>query len=203
MEEFRCEGRSSLITMSTDERHDETSRSGGVESTASELDLTSVPATEAFEFIQQVVTAARNIRADLKLDPKRKVSAECFIPNPVLRKVIEDNIEPIQRLATLSEIRFVPAKPDPTAGVMRSSALFALRISYGEGIDRQAEISRLRKEIDKLEKDIRSKEDRLADEDFRKKAPEHVVSKLDMTKVERQIEQKNLKEQLALLERNP
>jgi valyl-tRNA synthetase len=83
---------------------------------------------------------------------------------------------------------------------MRSTALFDLLIPYGEGIDRQAEIARLKKEIDRLEKDIRSKQDRLADQDFAKKAPPHVVNNLGATMVERQLEQKKLKAQLEQLE---
>ncbi len=109
-------------------------------------------------------------------------------------------MEPILRLVNLSEIRFAATSPSPAGGVMRSTALFDLRISYGEGIDRQVEIARLKKEIERLEKDIRSKQDRLADEDFTKKAPPQVVQNLGTTMVERQLEQKKLRAQLEQLD---
>jgi valyl-tRNA synthetase len=161
---------------------------------------TTAAAIKEFGLIQEIVTAARNIRAELKLDPKRKVSADCFVPNPLARNLIQTNMEPILRLANLSEMHFASSSLDSTGGAMRSTAIFDLRISYGEGIDRQAEIARLKKEIDRLEKDIRSKQDRLADEDFTKKAPPHVVKNLGTTMVERQLEQKKLQAQLEQLD---
>jgi valyl-tRNA synthetase len=75
-----------------------------------------------------------------------------------------------------------------------------LLIPYGEGIDRQAEIHRLKREIEKLAKDIQAKEDRLADPDFTSKAPERVVTNLRSTKAERQLEQEKLSAQLQQLE---
>ncbi len=84
---------------------------------------------------------------------------------------------------------------------MRSTALFDLRISYEEGIDKQAEIARLKKEIERLEKDIELKRARTQDQDFINKAPKHVVENLGITMVERQIEQKKLKERLAQLQK--
>lgn len=185
-----------------DELLNESPERSGANHRTAKINWENATAVEEFELIQQVITAARTIRAELKLDARRKVGAECFIPNPLARRVIQANLEPILRLATLSGIHFATAKLDPTAGVMRSTALFDLRISHGEGIDRKAEIARLRKEIDRLERDIRSKEDRLADEDFRNKAPQPVVEKLHFTKVDRQIEQQKLKDQLAQLEKD-
>jgi valyl-tRNA synthetase len=164
-------------------------------------DWKNAAAQEEFELIQQVIAAARNIRAELKLDPKRKVPADCFVQNPVASKVIDANVEPLLRLASLSEIRFASSSLDPARWAIRSTALFDLGILYREGIDRPTEIARLKKEIDRLEKDIGSKQDRLADLDFAKKAPPHVVNNLRATMVERQLEQEKLKTQLEQLER--
>jgi len=50
---------------------------------------------EEFSLIQEVITAARNIRSELKLDPKRKVSADCFVQNPLVLNLIRANIESI------------------------------------------------------------------------------------------------------------
>ena len=161
-----------------------------------------VAALEEFGLIQEVITAARNIRAELKLDSRRKVSADCFTQNPLASKVLRANIEPILRLATLSEIRFATSGLDQTGGAMRSTAMFDLSIAHAEGIDRQAEIIRLKKEIDRLEKDIKSKQDRLADQDFAKKAPPLVVNNLGATMVERQIEQQKLRARLEQLEKS-
>jgi valyl-tRNA synthetase len=158
-------------------------------------------AQEEFGLIQEVITSLRNMRAEMKLDAKRRVTADYIAQNPLVRNLIQANLEPICRLATLSEFRLSSTSLDPSGGEMRSTALFDLRISYEEGIDKQVEITRLTKEIDRLEKDIITKQQRLGDAAFREKAPAQVVDKLGATMVERQIEQKKLKERLVQLEK--
>jgi valyl-tRNA synthetase len=157
-------------------------------------------AEEGMSLLQELIVAARNIRAELRIDTKCKVKAECLIQNPEARSLIQANLEPVLRLATLSDIHFAKTSLDPTRGVLKSTALFDLLIPYGEGIDRQAEIRRLKREIEKLTKDIQAKEDRLADPDFTRKAPEHVVNNLRATRVERQLEKEKLTAQLQQLE---
>jgi valyl-tRNA synthetase len=164
-------------------------------------DWKNAAAQEEFGLIQEVITSLRNMRAEMKLDAKRKVAADYIAQNPHVRDVIQANLEPICRLAALSEFRLSSASLDPAGGVMRSTPLFELRIAFGEGIDKQAEISRLKKDIERLEKDIELKRARTQDQDFINKAPKHVVEKDAITMVERQIEQKKLKERLAQLEK--
>jgi len=162
--------------------------------------MSNVTALGQFELIKDFITAARNIRAELKLDAKRRVLADCFIQNPVALKVIQANLEPICRLAALSEVRFAKTKLDPTRGVMKSTALFDLLIPHGEGIDRQAEIARLKKKIDSLEKSIEARRGRYDDLEFRNKAPRDVVENLVVKMGEEQTEHKKLKAQLAQLQ---
>ena len=47
---------------------------------------------------------------------------------------------------------------DPTGAAVRSTAQFDLRIAYGDTVDKPAEIARLKKEIERLAKDIESKQ---------------------------------------------
>ncbi len=158
-------------------------------------------ALEEFGLIQEIITALRNIRAEMKLEAKRKVAADYLVQNPYARDLIQANLEQIRRLATLSEFRLSPTRLNPSIGVMRSTPLFELLITFGEGIDKQTEIARLKKEIERLEKDIELKRERTQDQDFMNKAPKHVVENLGITMVERQIEQKKLKDRLAQLEK--
>ncbi len=151
--------------------------------------------------LQEIIVAARNVRAELKVDPKRKVSAEISTASRV-RGAVEANRDPILRLATLSEVHFAPGRLDPSGGVIRSTAQFDLRIPYGETVDVKAELLRLRKEKDKLAKDLESKQQRLADETFRSRAPEQIVRSLEAILQERQVEYQKLTERLTQLEKN-
>jgi len=159
-----------------------------------------VASDEAMATLQEIIVAARNIRAEMKLDPKRKVPAELSTGNPVLRRLVEENLDPLLRLATLSSLQISAEHLDPTGAAVRSTAQFDLRIAYGDTIDKPAEIARLKKEIDRLAKDIESKQNRLADESFTSKAPAKVVDGLRATLAERQLELKKLVERLKQLE---
>ena len=158
-------------------------------------------ADQDVKLLQDVIVAARNIRAELKLDPKRRVAADFKAANPEIHEVVEENRGMVLRLATLSDLRFSEAKLEPTTGPVRSSAQFELQIAYGQTVDLGAELARLRKEKERLARDLDSKRGRLADESFRSRAPAEIVRKLEVTFAERQTEFAKLTERLARLEK--
>jgi len=159
-------------------------------------------AEQDVKLLQEIIVAARNIRAELKLDPKRMVAAEFTPATLAIRQIVEANKAIILRLAALSDLRFSHAKLQPAAGPVRSTAQFDLRISYGEGVDLRAEITRMRKEKERLARDLESKENRLADQTFRSRAPAEVVRQLEATVAERRIELEKIIERLAQLEQS-
>jgi valyl-tRNA synthetase len=150
--------------------------------------------------LQDVIVAARNIRSEMKLDPKRKIAADFSSTHAPVRALVAAQADLILRQAILSELRVSDEPLDPTGALMRTSAQFDLKIAYGEGIDKAAEIAKLKKEIERLTKDIGSKRSRLADETFRSKAPEKVVRDMELTLDEREIELQKLIERLKQLE---
>ena len=160
---------------------------------------TAAAAEKEMAVLQEIVVAARNIRADMKLDQKKKVSADFSTGDPAIRKLVEQNLEPLLRLATLSELAFSSGHLDSASGAIRSSSQFDLRIAHGAGVNKETELARLKKEIDRLAKDIESKKERLADETFRQKAPPEIVRGIEATLAERQIEVQKLLERLAQL----
>jgi valyl-tRNA synthetase len=158
-----------------------------------------VEADDAMARLQEIIQAARNIRADMKLDPKRKVPADFSTRGAMLRSLVQENIDAILRLASLSEFRVSRDHLDATDAAIRSTAAFDLRIAYGTTVDRAAEIARIKKDKERLEKDIESKQKRLADQNFTTKAPAQIVDGLRATLVERQLEHKKLADRLAQL----
>ena len=139
-------------------RHDSPSRTA---------DWADARADDDMALLQEIIIAARNIRAEMKLDPKRKSRRRILDATiRMLRHLVEDNLDPLLRLATLSELQCPPGISIPAGAAIRSTAAFDLRIAYGDAIDKPAEIARLKKEIERLEKDIESKQKRLADDSF-------------------------------------
>jgi len=151
--------------------------------------------------IQEVVTVLRTIRAELKLDPKKRVQAEFSKGDPAVGGLIQDNLGVIARFAVLSELRIVPRQQfDAKTGAVRSTAQFDLRIAYSDVVDSATEKVRLRKEIEGLQKAIGSKEKQLGDETFRNRAPEKIIKGLEATLAEQLIELQKLQDRLKQLE---
>jgi valyl-tRNA synthetase len=153
--------------------------------------------------IQEVVTALRNIRAELKLDPKKRVAAEFSTSDVGAGALIQENRGAIERFAVLSELRIVPRQHfDAKSGAVRSSATFDVRIAYSDTVDVEVEKTRLKKEIEGLERAIASKERQLGDETFRSRAPEKIIKGLEATLAEQRIEHRKLQDRLSQLEKD-
>jgi valyl-tRNA synthetase len=158
------------------------------------------PAAEQFSLIQDAIVALRNIRAEIKLEPKKKVAAEFSSSDERARRTIQSNLEGILRLAALSELKVSAERLPQSAGAVRSTALFDVRIAYAaESIDIEAEEARLRKQIEGLEKAIAAKEKQLADDTFRSRAPEKVVRGLEATLADQTAELRKLRSRLEEL----
>ncbi|MBZ5529473.1 MAG: valine--tRNA ligase, partial [Acidobacteriia bacterium] len=158
-------------------------------------------AGETFALLQEVIAAVRNIRAEMKLEPRKKIAAEFSSTDAAVRAAVETHRDQLLRLAILSELNIGSGKLAGAGGTVRSTVQFDVRVALDEGLDVPAEIARLRKETERIEKDIASKIARLGDESFRGKAPEKVVQAMENTLAERRIEYDKLRERLAQLEK--
>jgi valyl-tRNA synthetase len=151
--------------------------------------------------IQEVVTALRTIRAELKLDPKKKVVAEFSSGEAPAGDLVQANRGPIERFAALTELRIVPRQLfDGKTGAVRSTAAFDVRIAYSDVVDAATEKARLKKEAEGLQKAIASKGAQLGNETFRSRAPEKIIKGLEATLAEQRIELRKLQDRLSQLE---
>jgi valyl-tRNA synthetase len=151
--------------------------------------------------IQEVVKALRTIRAELKLDPKKKVAAEFSASEAATVDLVQANRGAMERFAALSELRIVPRQHfDGKTGAVRSTAVFDVHIAYADVVDAAAEKARLKKESEGLEKAIASKEAQLGNETFRSRAPEKIIRGLEATLAEQRTELHKLQDRLSQLE---
>jgi valyl-tRNA synthetase len=161
-----------------------------------------VPRANEFALIQDTIGEIRNIRAEMKLDPKKKIAAEFHSSYGYIRDTIERNLDGIQRLAILSGLQVSAAKLSDTGGTVRSTARFDLRVAHSvDAVDAHAEKARLRKEIEGLEKSITSKENQLGNATFRSKAPEKIIQGMEATLAEQRLELEKLHARLRDISR--
>jgi valyl-tRNA synthetase len=163
-------------------------------------ELIDATAEENVALLQEIITAARNIRADMKLDPKAKLPAQLGPSSTTVRCVVERSLDTLMRLASLSSLSLAEPPFDSTKGVVRSTKDFELFIPYEAAFDVEAEKLKLRKEEERLTKDIASKQQRLEDQTFRIRAPEHIVKGMEATLAERRAELEKVRERLGQLE---
>jgi valyl-tRNA synthetase len=156
-----------------------------------------------FSLIQDVIAELRNIRAEMKLDPKKKVGAEFHSSYGYIRDTMARNAEGIARLAILTKLDVSATKLAEAGGAVRSTAKFDVRMAYAtDVVDVAAERARLRKEIESLEKTIGSKETQLGNPTFRGRAPEKIILGMEATMAEQKLELDKLNARLRDLTRS-
>ena len=133
------------------------------------------PADREIGILQDIITAARTLRAELKLDPKEQLDGVLYSQNQAPLDVARANDGAIQKLANIKlELRNEPA---PQAAAIRSTAEFDLVLNVPRA-QLAEQRKRLEKEREQFEKNIANNNRQLADEKFLSRAPAHVVEGL-------------------------
>jgi valyl-tRNA synthetase len=127
--------------------------------------------------LQDLIVSVRNLRAELKVEPKLKVPIEVFAHEPVIRAMIEHNGGAVERLAGVERVTFVENSLANRAAA-RGTARFDVHVIYERKIDLATECERLKKELEKIEKELANNQKQLSNDQFLSKAPEKVVEGL-------------------------
>jgi valyl-tRNA synthetase len=133
--------------------------------------------------LQDLIVSTRNLRAELKVEPKVKVPIEIFAHEPEVRFMIEHNLGAVERLANVEKITFVDSSLAKVAG-SRNTARFDLHVVYERQIDVAGECDRLKKELERLEKVIGTNQKQLDNPQFVGRAPQNVVEGVRKQQVE-------------------
>jgi len=135
--------------------------------------------------LQDLIVAVRNIRAELKIEPKQKLAIEIHA-NGEIRGLIERDRPSLERMANVESVAFVAQSLANAAGA-RSTARFDVRVMYERKIDAAAERERLNKELAKMTGEMDRATAQLANDGFLAKAPEKVVNGLKQRKGELEV----------------
>ena len=162
------------------------------------------------ELLQQIIAEIRNIRAELKIEPKRKIAAALGSEDPQVLELVHRQEAMVLGLAGLERLdrrsgHLAPAADKPAAGpdsigtgIIRSAARFDVWVAFGVK-DREVERARLARKKEKIEGELARLGRQLNDRTFREKAPENVIRSMEARLGELQIEHQKLVDQLARL----
>ena len=134
-------------------------------------------AIDDLEWVKQFIIAIRNIRGEMDISPSKSL--------PVLLKNVNENdqrrlTENEQFLSSLAKLESIEVLSDDDQGPASASAVvgdLSILIPMAGLIDKEAELARLDKAIDKLEKDAAKTRGKLGNENFVGKAPAAVIDK--------------------------
>jgi valyl-tRNA synthetase len=134
-------------------------------------------AIDDLEWVKQFIVAIRNIRGEMDISPSKEL--------PVLLKNVNKNDqrrldENQQFLSALAKLESITVLADDDNGPLSATAVvgdLSVLIPMAGLIDKEAELARLAKAIDKLEKDADRTRGKLSNEKFVSKAPEAVINK--------------------------
>jgi valyl-tRNA synthetase len=165
------------------------------ESNEKQIDL---DAETQMAILQDLIVSIRNLRAELKVEQKAKVPVQVFTEDAAVQKLIENSLNAVERLANVESVKFVGESLSKLAG-SRHTARFEVHVVYEKKIDVAAECERLKKELEKIEKEMANGQRQLSNEGFLAKAPAHVVEGLRKRAEELVVLREKTKERIVQL----
>jgi valyl-tRNA synthetase len=137
-------------------------------------ELTDHEAEREIGILQEIVTMARTLRAESKLDPKQQLQGALYCRTSAL-DVARKHEDAISRLANV-KLEF-KAEATPKAAAIRSTAQFDLVLELPQA-QLDAQRKRMEKEREQLAKNIANSRRQLEDQTFLSKAPAQVVESI-------------------------
>ena len=132
------------------------------------------PAAEAdVELIADIVRAIRNVRAEFRIEPTKRLEAS--IKSPAMDGIVEGEREAIETLASVRMPKEAPGNSSSKVTLVVGSATVSLDV--GDAVYLDTERQRLQGEVGEADQHIRRLSDHLADEQFTSRAPEEVVER--------------------------
>jgi valine--tRNA ligase len=165
----------------------------------SEKNLISAEVETAMAWLQEAITAFRNIRAEANINPGKAVPALIKTADPEEMKILTQNKAFLMKLAKLESLDFGVEIVKPELSGVRVVGKSELIVPLLGLLDLKAEKEKIMIQIAKLEQGLASCERKLADERFVSKAPAQVIEREKVNQADYQHKIEKLKENLAHL----
>ncbi|WIM81119.1 valine--tRNA ligase [Gallibacterium anatis] len=142
-----------------------------------DANLVDEQAINEINWIKELIVNVRNIRSEMNIAPSKALDV-------LLRHLTEDeinclnnNLSLIKTMAKLESINILSSDEEAPLAVTKLLGNAELLIPMAGFIDKQAELARLTKELNKLQQEVQRIENKLNNENFVAKAPEAVIAK--------------------------
>ncbi|MBP6682839.1 MAG: valine--tRNA ligase [Halioglobus sp.] len=129
------------------------------------------------EWLKGVIVGIRNIRGEMNIPPGKELPIILRNGDQRDRSRLEENVQYLKKLAKVSDISWLDAGAENPVAATALVGDLEILVPMAGLIDRKAELLRLGREIDRLEKDLSRIKEKLGNASFVDKAPAAVVAK--------------------------
>jgi len=126
-----------------------------------------------FDLIKEI----RNLRSSIELKPDQRVVISVYPHAKQKHKLIENNTGLITNLAKLETLNILDSSPRPAATISAVSEDIDIYLHFSGLLDISKEQHKIKVKINELERIKNSKEERIKNPEFVKKAPKEIVEK--------------------------
>ncbi|MFT7525227.1 MAG: valyl-tRNA synthetase [Arenicella sp.] len=134
-------------------------------------------AVKEMKWVQAVITGVRNIRGEMNISPNKLLPIIIQGANHTDQQYLDRNQAYLSKFGRFESMSVVASGDETPESATALVGDMRVLIPLGSFIDANAEISRLKKELEKAERDIAGVTGRLSNKAFVDKAPEAVISK--------------------------
>ena len=140
-----------------------------------EKNLIDTGASEEMRWTMAVITGVRNVRGEMDISPGKPLPLLFQDGSPADKKYLEANRPYLAALARAESITWLDKGREAPESATALVGHMKVLVPLGSLIDKQAELERLGKEMEKIEKDLSKAKTKLANPDFVARAPKNVV----------------------------
>jgi valyl-tRNA synthetase len=147
------------------------------------------------QWLQLIIEGIRNIRGEMNIAPGKKIPVLFKNGSESDKTRLEQNTQLLKSLAKLESVTWLSSDDIAPAAATQLAGELEILVPMADLIDKDAELARLTKEIDKLTKDLASIKGKLSNANFVDRAPVAVVAKEQQRLEKQQVALKKLQQQ--------
>ena len=129
------------------------------------------------EWLKGVIVGVRNIRGEMNIPPGRELTVLMKNGSEEDNRRLSENAPFLKKLAKLDEVTWLEATDEAPVAATALVGELEILVPMAGLIDKDAELARLAKEMEKLEKELKRVQGKLGNSAFVDKAPAAVVEK--------------------------
>lgn len=160
--------------------------------------LLDMEAEREFDYLKEIITAIRNIRGEANISPAKKIEVIFRTVDNTEKEILSNNAKILDKLANVEKYEFVPDAEIPDLVGFRLVEETEIYVPLSDLIDKDKEIAKLEKDIEKTQRELDRVSEKLSNEAFISKAPQAVIDKENAIKEELEIKILKLRDSIKL-----